>query len=120
AYDGLIRAEPAPKTPVPASVKPADRSGPIPRPVTGASTPISPTQPTRATQKTAPIARPLTERVAAQPKPEPPPAQAPQTPQSEEQRFAGALDLLRRHQWRDAERSLGELAVAVPTDKRFR
>jgi hypothetical protein len=125
AYDGLVRREPTPKTPPPVVQRPADRSGPIPRQGTGgqAAIPIPPTSPPKApapvppAPKPAPIARPPTERTPAQPKPEP---AAPPPPKTEDERFAAVLDLLRRRVWRDAERVLGELAVAVPAERKYR
>jgi hypothetical protein len=88
-----------------------------------------------------PTARPPTGAVPAQPQPRPPtdkqpaaragtgsmPKLPPQKkddptppPATEEQRFTLALDMLRRRLWRDAEKALGELAVSVPAEKKYR
>ncbi len=74
----------------------------------------------RATERLQAAARPRTSAVPVQPKADPALA-APVAPEpSEEHRFAAALDLLRRRLWRDAEKALGELAVTVPTERKYR
>jgi tetratricopeptide (TPR) repeat protein len=95
----------------------APQPRPAPRPATGAipaQGPRAPTDKQRAVTAAIPsAARPGTEKLPAQKKDEPAPA-------TEEQRFALALDLLRRRLWRDAEKALGELAVSVPSEKKYR
>lgn len=104
-------ARPTEKTPAPARV-----TTPIPRP-TDRSTdklpaqrhPTPPTQPVfRPTVPIAPIPRATAKTAAIDP------------PATEEQRFASALELLRRRLWKDADKVLGELSVSVPTDRRYR
>jgi hypothetical protein len=97
AYDGLVRPAPAARA--------GDRTGPIPRPA------IAP-----PAAKAPAVARPpASAPVAPKPPDKPPPP-----PPTEEQRFAGALEMLRHLVWRDAERAFGELAVAAPADRRYR
>jgi hypothetical protein len=45
---------------------------------------------------------------------------APPPERTEQERLAAALELLRRRLWRDAERALGELAISVPTERKYR
>lgn len=144
AYDGLVR--PPDAAPKPISDAPSGRMTVAIPVVPRTTTPIA--RPTdRPTEKvpaparvTAPIPRPSaadrsTDRLPAQPHTQPVPRPTmPITPipratvktpaidpaATEEQRFAAALDLLRRRLWKDADKLFGELAVSVPTDRRYR
>ncbi len=128
AYDGLIAPEPATETskPLEAAARTTERIVPQPRPVARAGTGAMPAQQRNATGSmpaqrnatgsTPALPRNATGSLPAQKKDEP----APPAPSSEEQRFQLALDLLRRRLWRDAEKALGELAVSMPAEKRYR
>ena len=134
AYDGLIAPEPPVKekpieippskpaspAPIAAGTLPiaqrvTEKIVPQPKPVARPPTGAIPAQPPRNATDKQPAIRPATSKLPAQKKEDPTPP-----PATEEQRFTLALDMLRRRLWRDAEKALGELAVSVPAEKKYR
>jgi tetratricopeptide (TPR) repeat protein len=113
-------AVPRTTTPIPRTTASVPAQRPTPQPMAAiprATGPITPPTPIPAPRTTAPIT-PVprsTGKVAAVESSAPPPA-----PATEEQRFAAALELLRRRLWKDAEKALAELAISHPSEKRYR
>jgi len=123
--DKLERADRTDKVPrvgeqtdkVPVADKPADRDKATVR-LPAQERPVSPVG--KPTERMTPVPRPALDRGKSGPIADKDKASPAAPDPSEEQRYAAALDLLRRRLWKDGEKALHELAVSHPTERRYR
>jgi tetratricopeptide (TPR) repeat protein len=119
-----IPAVPRTTTPIPRTTGAVPAQRPTPQPMTAIPRSTAPITPTpapapRSTTPITPVPRATAKVAAIEPAtPAPPARSAPAV--SEEQRFASALELLRRRLWKDAEKALSDLAISHPAEKRYR